>query len=752
MNLIKPIIAACCSLTMSAYTLLGQTPLIIPKPVSMQTYEGAFQLPSKLKFQIKGISSKQDIQDIEFLLKSKLPSKVSLQRGSGKCAINLELDSSWKGAAEAYKLEVKQGVTLKAGTIEGLKNGLQTLGQLYDGKQSLAQVLIEDAPSYAYRGVMLDVSRHFFPVPVIKGLLDEMAKLKLNRFHWHLVDGGGWRLESKTYPKLTELSAYRTESNWDKWWGGRDRRFVPKGSEAAYGGYYTQEEIKDVVAYASRLGITIIPEIELPGHSNELFFSYPNLFCPGADYKQATDVCIGNEETFTFFENILDEVMALFPSRDIHIGGDEASMDLWKKCPKCAQRMQSIGTTDVHALQSYMIHRIEKYLNSKGRNLVGWDEILMGGLAPNATVMSWRGEEGGITAAKAGHRVIMTPGSHLYLDFYQGKASEEPRAIGGFTPLEKVYSYAPPAITNSKGGIIGVQANLWTEYVETPEHLSYMLFPRIVALSEVAWTPKEKRDYKDFLTRVTPYLGQLKQRGQHPYELRGLNPKAEVVMRDGKPQMNLRLEAERPDAEVRFNWIGGSTEDSHNTRTLRAGQVISSDGSSRMITANTYLNGKKLHDEDLQFRLGVHKGILGKVHYNSKWNDKYKANQGATLNDGIDGGLTYLDGKWQGFTEPMDVTVELPQTQDVREVTMRFLAEREQWVYMPSDVEVLISSDGKNFTSLGLKKPLTDENNPRPTIETFTFKPNQKARYIRVKANIGRSEGHFIFCDEIVIL
>ncbi len=437
---------------MSAYTLLGQTPLIIPKPVSMQTYEGTFQLPSKLKFQLKGISSKQDIQDIEFLLKSKLPGKVSLQRGYGKCAINLELDSSWKGAAEAYKLEVKQGVTLKAGTIEGLKNGLQTLGQLYDGKQSLAQVLIEDAPSYAYRGVMLDVSRHFFPVPVIKGLLDEMAKLKLNRFHWHLVDGGGWRLESKTYPKLTELSAYRTEGNWDKWWGGRDRRFVPKGSEAAYGGYYTQEEIKDVVAYASRLGITIIPEIELPGHSNELFFSYPNLFCPGADYKQATDVCIGNEETFTFFENILDEVMALFPSRDIHIGGDEASMDLWKKCPKCAQRMQSIGTTDVHALQSYMIHRIEKYLNSKGRNLVGWDEILMGGLAPNATVMSWRGEEGGITAAKAGHRVIMTPGSHLYLDFYQGKASEEPRAIGGFTPLEKVYSYAPPAISNSKGG------------------------------------------------------------------------------------------------------------------------------------------------------------------------------------------------------------------------------------------------------------------------------------------------------------
>ena len=196
------------------------------------------------------------------MLKSKLPSKVSLQRGSGKCAINLELDSSWKGAAEAYKLEVKQGVSLKAGSIEGLKNGLQTLGQLYDGNQSLAQVLIEDAPSYAYRGVMLDVSRHFFPVSVIKGVLDEMAKLKLNRFHWHLVDGGGWRLESKTYPKLTELSAYRTESNWDKWWGSRDRRFVPKGSEAAYGGYYTQEEIKDVVAYASRLGITIIPEIE----------------------------------------------------------------------------------------------------------------------------------------------------------------------------------------------------------------------------------------------------------------------------------------------------------------------------------------------------------------------------------------------------------------------------------------------------------------------------------------------------------
>lgn len=758
MNINKALALIGSVLSIGVHTLVAQTsePQIIPQPVSIKSLGTHYTLKPKLRIQIKGVRTAQERADLKYLLSTALSGNFKIQENRGKADIIMSLDSTMNESAEGYMLDVNHGVTLKAKTISGLKHGLQSLAQLYDGRKSLFSVQIQDRPAYGYRGVMLDVSRHFFPVSFIKSLLDEMARLKFNRFHWHLVDGGGWRMESKVYPKLTELSAYRTESNWDKWWGGRDRRFVPKGTAGAYGGYYTQAEIKEVVAYAERLGITIIPEIELPGHSNELFFSYPSIFCPGIDYKDASDVCVGNEETFTFFEKILDEVMTLFPSKDIHIGGDEAVMTQWKTCPKCTERMKQIGTDDVHHLQSYMIHRIEKYLNDKGRNLVGWDEILMGGLAPNAIVMSWRGEEGGITAAKAGHKVIMTPNSHLYLDFYQGNASEEPRAIGGFIPLEKVYSYVPPKITDSKGEIMGIQANLWTEYIEDAAHVSYMLFPRIVALSEIAWTPQDKQNYQSFIKRVTPYLAGLKERGQNPYDLRGINTKAEITAINklgvSHPQMNLYLQTERPDAELRFNALGGSTEDSLHTQVLSPGQSISSSADSRWIKANVYLGGSKLHAEDLQYRLGIHKGLQGIVHYNCKWNPKYKASGEKTLNDGIDGGLTYLDGLWQGFTEPMDVTIELPDAQAIREVSMRFLAEREQWVYMPSDVEVSVSLDGKTFTSIGVKKPVTDEKNPRPVVERFVFPTDLKAKYIRVKANIGRSPGHFIFCDEIVII
>lgn len=757
MNTTKTLLALCGVTLLGSTTIWGQNakPRIIPEPVSLKDYGQNYRLPSTLRLSLRGITQGSDRADLKELLQKALSPNIKIQETSRKANISLILDPQMAESPEGYRLEVRHGVVLQARTIAGLKMGLQTLGQLYDGKQGLSSVLIEDRPSYDYRGVMLDVSRHFFPVSFIKSLLDEMARLKLNRFHWHLVDGGGWRIESKVFPKLTKLSAFRTESNWDKWWGAKDRRFVPEGTAGAYGGYYTQAEIKDVVAYAERLGITIIPEIELPGHSNELFFSYPEIFCPNTNYLEASDVCVGNEETFHFFERVLDEVLELFPSRDIHIGGDEAAMTSWKSCPKCKERMQKLGTEDVHALQSYMIHRIEEYLNSKGRNLIGWDEILMGGLAPNAIVMSWRGEEGGITAAEAGHKVIMTPNSHLYLDFYQGNASEEPRAVGGFTPMEKVYSYAPPVVKNSKGKIMGIQANLWTEFVETPEHASYMLFPRIVALSEIAWTPRPQQDYQDFLGRVTPYLNGLKSRGQHPYELKGINAKAEILKDDkspSKPVMRLHLSAERPDAELRYNLTGGSTEDVAQTKTLHTGESLTSDQPSHFVSANVYLGGKKMHATDQLYRLGVHKGMQGKVHYNCQWNEKYKASEERTLNDGIDGGLTYLDGLWQGFTKPMDVTVELPSVQPITEVSMRFLAEREQWVFMPSDVEVLVSEDGTNYVSLGVQKPKTDEKNPRPVVERFVFPTELKAKYVRVKANIGRSPGHFIFCDEIVIL
>lgn len=732
------------SLSITSVTAQSYEPHIIPKPVNLSLLNGQKALGKTIT--VKTPTGIKDKSDLIFILNRLLGDKHNIIETKQLADITLGIDA--KLSEEEYRVSVSsKGITITARSSAGLRYGLQTLGQLYDGKGHVRLAQISDKPSYEYRGLMLDVSRHFVPVAYIKTLLDEMARLKLNRFHWHLVDGGGWRMESKRYPKLTQLAAFRTESDWTKWWNGRDRRFVPEGTANAYGGYYTQAEIKELVAYAGKLGITIIPEIELPGHSNELFFAHPELFCPGTEYQEASDVCIGNDETFTFFEQILDEALNLFPSKDIHIGGDEAVMEQWKKCPRCQARMKQEGIKDVHGLQSYMIHRMEKYLNSKGRNMIGWDEILMGGLAPNATVMSWRGEEGGITAAKAGHKVIMTPNSHLYLDFYQGNAKLEPRAIGGYTPLEKVYSYTPPTTSDMKGRIIGIQANLWTEYVESTEHVSYMLFPRALALAEITWTPKALRSYPDFRERITRYLPQLQARGQHPYKLIGINAE-QGTNNYGATQ--LKLTAERSDAVIRFEPDG--TPVTKHSPIFGNDYTLSSNNRSRYISANVFLGDEKQNKEDLLFRIGKHLGMNAKIQYNCQWNSKYPANKEQSLIDGIDGSLTYLDGKWQGFTEPMDVTIELPKKQSIREVAMRFLAEREQWVYMPSDVEVLVSEDGKQYTSIGVLKPKTDENNPRPVVELFKFNTDQVAKYIRIKANIGRSPGHFIFCDEVIIL
>src|SRR5690606_10458582 len=361
---------------------------------------------------------------------------------------------------------------------------------------------LEDSPRFAYRGLRLDVSRHFYPISFLEKYIDLMAIYKLNRFHWHLTDGAGWRLEIKKYPELTQKAAWRNFSLWKDWWNS-PRQYVEMGSPNAYGGYYTQEEARHLVDYAARKGITIIPEIEMPGHSEEVLAVYPHLSCSGLPY-QNSEFCIGNEETFTFLTGVLDEVMDVFPSEFIHIGGDEASKESWKTCPKCKKRIEDEGLKNVEELQSYLSKRINEYVKSKDRKIIGWDEILEGGLAEGATVMSWRGEEGGIKAANSGHDVIMTPGSPMYFDSYQSNPMDQPEAIGGFTPLSKVYNYDPVPSDigdNNRKHILGVQANLWTEYMPTQEHVEYMAYPRVLALAEVAWTSAEQKDWTDFESR-----------------------------------------------------------------------------------------------------------------------------------------------------------------------------------------------------------------------------------------------------------
>jgi hexosaminidase len=428
--------------------------------------------------------------------------------------------------SEAYNLLVTEiDVTISASSVAGLFYGVQTLRQLLptaiekdnvdeDVTWTIPVVTIEDAPRFSWRGLHLDVARHFFDVAFIKKFIDLMALYKLNTFHWHLTEDQGWRIEIKQYPKLTEIGAQRAETPLPE-----NRH---QGDGVPYGGFYTQDEIREVVAYAAKRSITVIPEIEMPGHAVAALTSYPELGCVGEGYAVRTtwgiakDVfCAGKEDVFTFLENVLTEVLELFPSEFIHIGGDECPKDRWEKCPDCQERMKAEGLKNEYELQSYFIHRMEKWLNERGRRLLGWDEILEGGLAPNATVMSWRGSQGGIDAANAGHDVVMSPNSNCYFDYYQGEDQEaEPPAIGGYVSLERAYQFQPipKDIDPEKAHhILGGQGNIWTEYIPTSEHVEYMTYPRAIALAEVVWSYPEKRDFPAFRMRLNQHLERLNQ-------------------------------------------------------------------------------------------------------------------------------------------------------------------------------------------------------------------------------------------------
>jgi len=421
---------------------------------------------------------------------------------------------------EGYRLRIEPRGVIILGRPAGLFYGAQSVLQLASARNTSTFTLpaaeIRDQPRFPYRGLHLDTSRHMFPVEFLKRYLDWMARYKLNRFHWHLTDDQGWRIEIKQYPRLAEVASQRKETL-----VGRAPQST-KYDGQPYGGFYTQEQIRDVVAYARERFITVIPEIEMPGHSLAALAAYPELACTEGPFETATtwgsfkDVFCPKENTFQFLENVLTEVLELFPSHYVHVGGDEVQKDRWKESPDAQAVITREGLKDESELQSYFIRRMEQFLNSKGRRMIGWDEILEGGLAPDATVMSWRGEDGGIAAARQGHDVIMTPGVYLYFDHYQGDRNQEPLAIGGLLPLEKVYSYnpTPAALTAEENKhILGAQANVWTEYMADTPQVEYMLFPRLFALAEVVWSPQVLRTYRDFLNRVPPQLAWLKRQG-----------------------------------------------------------------------------------------------------------------------------------------------------------------------------------------------------------------------------------------------
>lgn len=499
-----------------------QTLSVTPVPMEVNWQRGSFRPDASTSLWIEAPEADRSIL-AEYLQASPLALKLADSQSGNQVVLKQTDALEGITSPEGYVLSVNSdGVRIEALSGAGLFYGVQTLLQMAaDAPEGMTAVTVKDEPRFEYRGIMLDVSRHFRSKEFVKRQIDLLSYYKINRLHLHLTDAAGWRIEIKKYPRLTQFAAWRPQAVWKDWWNGK-REYCEETDPRAQGGYYTQDDIRELVAYAQKHYVTIIPEIEMPSHSEEVLTAYPELSCTHVPYKQS-DFCIGNEKMFEFLENVLTEVMELFPSEYIHIGGDEAGKASWPNCKLCQARMKKEGLKDVNELQSYSIHRMERFLNSHGRKLLGWDEILDGGLAPNATVMSWRGTEGGLAAIRSGHKAIMSPGQYCYLDGYQDAPYSQPEAIGGYLPLKKVYGYepVPDSLSADEAKLMyGVQANLWTEYIPTEEHAEYMLYPRAIALAEVAWSKPENKSWEDFHRRALKIVDELKAKGYHPFELK----------------------------------------------------------------------------------------------------------------------------------------------------------------------------------------------------------------------------------------
>jgi len=634
---------------------------LVPLPNSMETADGHFVLNSKCEFIIQsGVDSKYTKVAEDFVkqlgLTSGINVKVLNKSTKGAARNSISFIQNKEIPAEGYKLNVqKDRVLIEASAPNGFFLAIQTVKQLLPaavyGKElaknqewELPCTMINDAPRFKYRGMHLDVARHFFNVDEVKKYIDVLAVHKLNYLHFHLTDDQGWRIEIKKYPELTTVGSIRKQTVIKKEWGNYDGK--------PYGGFYTQEEIKDIVKYAQDRFITIIPEIDLPGHMLAALTAYPELGCTGGPYDVwgrwgvADDVlCVGKESTFTFLENVLTEVMELFPSQYIHIGGDECPKVRWEKCPTCQAKIKEIGIkadkkhTAEAQLQSYTMTRVEKFLNDKGRKIIGWDEILEGGLAPNATVMSWRGIAGGIEAARLKHDVIMTPSSHLYFDHYQSLNPNEPFGIGGFSSVEKVYSFEPipPELTKEEAKhILGPQANLWTEYIASNEHLEYMLLPRLAALSEVQWTMPEEKNYSDFVTRIG-HIASI-------YDMMGLNYAKHIFGVTDSYAVN----AEKGCVEVTLSVIGNAPiyytvnglEPNETDSTLYISPIEIPH--SCTLKAMAYRDNMKTRNIEKSFAFSKTTGK--KAVFNTTPTKLYTFAGASTLVDGIRGGNSFFSG------------------------------------------------------------------------------------------------------------
>ena len=675
--------------------------------------------------------------------------------------------------AEGYELNVDgEGIEVRASQFPGFLYALQSLEQLLpaavygtepapDAAWEVPCVKIADAPRFAYRGMHLDVARHFFSVDEVKRYIDVMAIHKLNTLHWHLTDDQGWRIEIKRYPELTAVGSIRKATVVRKEWGTYDG--------TPYGGFYTQDEIRDVVKYAADRGVTVIPEIDLPGHMLAALTAYPELGCTGGPYEVwgrwgvADDVlCPGREKTFEFLEGVLTEVMELFPSEYIHIGGDECPKVRWEKCPRCQAKIRQLGLKDdgehtaEHYLQSYVTDRIGKFLAQHGRRIIGWDEILEGRAPSDAVVMSWRGSEGGIAAAKLGHDVIMTPNSHFYFDYYQSLDTDaEPFGIGGYIPMEQVYSYDPafPELTpEQQKHILGVQANLWTEYVLSDEHLEYMLLPRLAALSEVQWCLPETKDWNRFIGsfRMDKIYSQLGY--EFAKHIFGVTASYAVDPEKGGVVMTLTTQGGAP---IRYTLDG--SDPTASSPLYKAPVTI---GESCTFKAAALREGMQTPVYTRKF--DFNKATGRRIALNAAPTLKYTYGGASLLVDGYRGGPVYSNGAWIGFlNEPLDVTIDMQGAKPYSAVTVESLVEKGEWVFPPSSVGVYLSDDGREFTEAALMSvPQETAGSPDGVKPFKVLFPETSARYLRVVARTvdpipawhgAAGQKAHMFVDEIIV-
>ena len=677
--------------------------------------------------------------------------------------------------AEGYHLLVKHGdILLTAHQPAGIFYGVQTLLQLLPsqvkGDKELKEmkwmipcVDITDTPQFPWRGMMLDVSRHFFTKDEVKKFIDELAEYKMNVFHWHLTDDQGWRIDIKSLPRLTEVGAWRAPRV-GQWW---QRERQQPGEEATYGGFYTQEDIKEVLAYAAERYVRVIPEIDVPGHSLATLVAYPELACMKAPDavnvgnkfygEDENTLCVGKEETFVFMDKVLTEVAALFPDEYVHIGGDECYKGFWHKCPRCQARMKAENLKNEDELQSYFIHRMEAILKEKGKKLIGWDEILEGGLAPNATVMSWRGVEGGIEAAKQGHDAIMTPSSYLYFDYYQSTDTEnEPLAIGGYNPLEKVYGYEPvPAelTDNEKKHIIGVQANLWAEYLPTFAQRQYMTMPRIAALAEIQWTEPAKKDYRNFLDRLV--------RLTSLYDRLGYNYGKQIF----DISATFTPDTENGQIIVALSTLGGGdihytldgSEPTAASSKYEAPLNIKENSDVKAVVIRPDGNNSRVFSEKITYGKATAKPIKLK----EEPSKGYAFNGAAVLVDGLSGNDNYKTGRWLGFQgKDLDATIDLKEPMEISKVSFNTNVVKGDWIMGASGVTVLVSEDGATFKEVANKSIASLKADDKDGLypQEITFAP-VKARYVEVIIKSdklpawhgGAGNPAFLFVDEINI-